>query len=178
MPRVYRSSVKVTTRKAPWKAPILILYNTLCMLLLRMLLLRRLNMMLLRSIDILGLRRLLRLISLVKLSIIPLVILIPLLILITRMKSRLLLIHMRLISLVLIMRVVLVLCRVHRLGWTCLWRRSPAVSTWASLKPRTLARPRPSTACCACFSLLALLVGTCLLYRSLSDISAQKSKNI
>ena len=142
MPRVNRSSVKETTRKAPWKSPILILHTSLCML-LRMLL------------RLLLLRRLLRLIPLVKLSMIHLVILIPLLILITRLKFRMLLIILLLIRLLLIMLLMLVLCRVHRLGWAHLWRRSPTESTLASVVPPTLPRPRPrpSGGCSAFFSL-------------------------
>jgi len=125
MPRVYQSPVKESSRKAPWKAPILILHTSLCMLLRMLLKLLLLRMLLLRRLDILLLRRLLRLISLVKLSLIPLVILISLLILITRLKFRLLPIRLLLIRLLLIMLLMLVLWRVHNLGWTRLWRRSP-----------------------------------------------------
>jgi len=166
MSRVYRSSVKETTRKAPWKAPILILLTMLILLLRRLLIL----LLLRRLLILLLLRRLLRQITLLKLSLIPLMILIPLL-------------KFRLIRLILIM-LLLILCRVHRLGWTRLWRWGPNIINYSKSRAPTLPRPRQAKGGhSASFSLCALPVGADLPNLSLSvlsgwDISTQKAKNL
>ena len=137
MPRVYRSSVKATTHKALWKAPILILHNRLSLLL----------------------RRLLILIRLLILGLIPLVIL--------RLISLMIifrLIHRLLIVLITLMLLMLILCQVHHLGWTRLWRWSPRNINPTKSRAPPLPRHQPAKGeCTASFSLCALLVEFCTL---------------
>jgi len=99
------------------------------------------------------------------------------LILMLLIRIKLILMRLRLLKMIrLIMHllihliILLVLCRVHRLGWTRLWRWSPTASTLPSLLPPPL--PRPAIGGCnACFSLRKLPIGEGFLALNLSLLS-------